>query len=318
MGRRIDTVFFSGSRTGCSYLDSLARNENINLRLAVTGPDKPAGRGRKIKKNPVAEYCADNGIACVQSADINLPESADMLGKLDAEIAVVVDYGQIFSGRILGLFRSGAYNIHYSVLPDLRGPAPVRWALMKGYRQTGVTLMVINEKIDHGGMISRKVLDVGDEDDYGSLKEKLTREGVILIEELIGKLSAGEEIGIEAQQEASEYAYASKIAKSMTRIDWAEPAASVVNRIRALSPEPGAYTRMGREKVRIKIFSARMSGEAVPGRPGEIIRAGKDRFSVAAGDSAVDILLVQPPGKRVMKAGEFMAGHKVETGEMLS
>ncbi|MEA3506654.1 MAG: methionyl-tRNA formyltransferase, partial [Elusimicrobiota bacterium] len=212
---KINVVLMSGSDTGCAYAQFLSKKPQVELVKVITGPDSVRGRGKKTKRAVVANFCDSARLDVCQPEDVNSPESLKIIKEAGARMALVVDYGQILSGELLDAFPLGAFNIHYSLLPDLRGASPVRGALMKGYRRTGVTLMEMNEKIDKGGIIMQKEVDINPDDNHAALKDKLTKEGIALLDNFLDDILSGKKINAVPQQEDENSSYISKIDKSL-------------------------------------------------------------------------------------------------------
>ncbi len=309
----VRTVIVSGSRTGCRYAELLESMDEVELLLGVTWPDRPRGRGRKVLRGYLASYCDRSGLTAFQTEDINSPESVEAIKKTSPHAGFVVDFGQILSEEVLGLFPMGCYNIHYSLLPDLRGAAPVRWALFKGYSRTGVTLIRMNEGVDAGDIISSLEEPVLDTDNYASLKERLTLRGVELTGDFFRRAASGENIPVSPQGERG-VSRAPKI-KGRMRIDWSDPAVRITGLIRGMSPSPGCWSTFTAKELNIKIISAAVSAGPF-GLPGRVFRVCRDYFDVSASDGCVRILSLQPSGKRIMSAAEFMAGNPVREGDI--
>jgi methionyl-tRNA formyltransferase len=315
MKNKIHVVLMSGTDIGCRFADALKNNGNVNLSLVVTGCDKPCGRGRKLKRAEVARYCDSDDINVYQPENINSEEARDRLKKTNADMAIVVDYGQILSKSILGLFPMGAYNFHYSVLPDLRGPEPIRWALIKGYVDTGVTLIKMDEYIDTGAIADIRTVRISVNDNYESLREKLTDEALRQLRKLILSLSKGESITLITQQMNKDLMYARKFDKEACRIDWNESSDNIVNKIKAFSPRPGCYSLNKKNNTVFKFIMAENIKD-FHGKPGFVEEIGKDCFIVAAKEGGIKIIKIQPAGKRIMDVKEYFAGNVIEKGDI--
>ncbi len=303
MIKKLDILLASGTEIGCRFVKILNNLKFVNLVLVVTGVDKHKGRGRKIKRAHVAQYCDINNIKVFQSENINSKESIAKLKEIKADMAVVVDFGQIFSKETLNIFSLGSFNLHYSILPDLRGPEPVRCALLNGYKETGVTLMKMDEKIDTGQIVSTGTVRIEEQDNYGTLKEKLTLEGVKLLIEFLTDLYNGNQIKLKSQEENVGCSW--KIDKEFCRINWKLSAKEIVNRIRALSPVPGCWTIYSKKCVRVKII---MATEVTGDVGGKVVNVTNEDFTIGG----VKVLEIQPAGKKIMTAKEFLAGNPVE------
>ncbi|MFH1415132.1 MAG: methionyl-tRNA formyltransferase [Elusimicrobiota bacterium] len=311
---KLKAVFVSGTDTGCKFISEIEKLDFLDMVLVVTGPDRQCGRGRKIKQAPVAEYCGLKEQAVFQPEDINSGSSVTRLTESGADIAVVVDYGQILAGEVLGIFGRGAYNLHYSILPDLRGPEPVRWALLKGYRETGVTLMKMDERIDTGSMISKSLITIEETDDYGILKDKLTGEAVKMLTGFLESLHSGMKTAAISQKPLENMSYAGKLDPAIYHADWSLPAEELFNRIRALSPAPACRSSISDRMI--KIMSAGLCVE-VEGTPGTVTEVSRNSFTVACAHGGISILRLQPEGKRVMETAEFLLGNPLEPGQKM-
>ncbi|MDA3793124.1 MAG: methionyl-tRNA formyltransferase, partial [Elusimicrobia bacterium] len=312
----IKVILMSGSRTGCWYAQFLSDKVGINLVRVITGTDSARGRGRKEKRAVVADFCDRTRLDVYQPEDINTSETLKMIKESGAQMVVVVDYGQILSGEILRAFTTGAFNIHYSLLPDLRGASPVRGALLKGYTQTGVTLMRMNEKIDRGGIVAQKKVDIMPDDNHEVLKERLTDRGIKLLDNFLDDLSRGKEIDIVSQSKDEKSSYVSKIDKSLCSLDWNLSAEEILNRIRAMAPSPGCFSYFKSNKSRIKLLGGKIY-DSQSGSPGEITEVAKKYFVVSCLDKSITITVIQPAGKRAMAVSAYLAGNKINAGDRL-
>ncbi len=315
----IKTVLMSGTRTGCSYAESMKSSPFSDLVLAVTGPDRHAGRGRKRKTPELACFCESSRLEVFQTDDVNSPESVKKIKSFEASAALVVDFGQILSEETLSIFPAGCFNIHYSLLPDLRGASPVRYSLLRGDKETGITVIKMNKEIDAGEIVFKKPIAIGPGENYGSLKEKMTEEGVKLTEKIFQYLSEEKELPL-LPQDRSGVTRAPKIDKKFCRLDFSRPAQDIVNRVRALSPVPGCWAVLEKKGLRIKILEARVSETPCKDDygPGWVIESGKKTFKVRAGRGSIEILRLQSSGGRVMDSSSFLAGNRIEPGDVFS
>lgn len=314
MKKKLKVVLMSGSETGYRYIEVLKNLEYANLVLVVTGTDKPCGRGLNIARAPVARYCDTNRLKVFQPEKINSRDSITELRRTAADLAVVIDYGQILSQEVLDIFPSGSFNLHYSILPDLRGPEPVRWVLLKGYKETGVTLMKMDEKIDTGGIISIKTVNIEELDNYKSLKEKLTCHGIKLLSKFLLDLYNGNKIKLQPQKECADITHAKKLGKELCKMNWKLSAREIVNHIKALSPDPGCYTVYKKKNMRVKIIMARET-ELGGGIHGNVVDVTSEDFTISSKTGGVRVLKIQPSGKRIMEAKNFLTGNPVEIGD---
>ncbi len=312
---KVDIVFMSGTQTGCRYLETIKKHKKANLKLTVTGSDRQRGRGRKLSASRVASYCKNHNMKIFKPENINADNSFKVLKKTNPDAGLVIDYGQILSKKILNLFSIGAYNVHYSLLPDLRGATPVRTALLKGYKETGVSLMKMNKDLDKGEIVFRKKIKIRENDNYGSLKKRQDREGQILVKKLIDSLACSNIPDATCQKEWGLGSYAPKMKKDICRINWHKDSQKIINKIKALTPGPGCYTFKDDKTKRIKIIHAEPYRGQLSGTPGEIIKVRKKYFVVASQKGGVKILKLQPAGKRVMETSAYLAGRNLKVGD---
>jgi methionyl-tRNA formyltransferase len=237
----------------------------------------------------------------------------EALLKLEPDIAVVMAYGKILPPDILAVPKLGCVNVHTSILPELRGAAPIQWAIARDYKETGVTLMQMDEGMDTGPILLQKTTAIEAEETAGELGTRLAQMGADLLREGLPLLERGELLPIE--QNNSQATYAPLLTKADGLIDWSLPVEEIVNRVRGFSTWPGTYTtRVG---SRLLITRARALVKETQSPPGSIVSAGTEGFQVACGSGTLDILAVKPEGKREMTVGEFLSGHKIEAGEIL-
>ncbi len=270
-------------------------------------PPRPAGRrGLALTKSPVHTLAEELGIAVRTPISLKGADEQRAFAALDADVAVVVAYGLILPRPVLESARLGAYNLHASLLPRWRGAAPVQRAIMAGDAETGVMVMRMDEGLDTGPVALARRVPIGPNQTAGELHDVLMTQGAALMVEALGRLEAGD---IEPRPQAAEgVTYAAKIGKAETRIDWAMPARDVHNRIRGLSPFPGAWCEMtiGGRAERVKLLRSKLAEGR--GRPGELL----GDLTVACGEGAVRLVELQRAGGRPLTAEEFLRGAVVE------
>lgn len=281
--------------------------------LAVTQPDKPKGRGKEMQFTPVKECAMQYDIPVYQPRRVREPECIEELRKYEADIMVVVAFGQILPKEILDMTPYGCVNVHASLLPKYRGSAPIQWAIIDGEEVTGVTTQQMNEGIDTGDILLKKEIVIDAKETGGSLFDKLAVEGAKLCVETLKGLE--EKTIIPIPQGDSPTAYAKMLNKELGNIDWSKRAIEIERLIRGLSPWPSAYTNWN-DKV-MKIWDAMCVPADCEAKPGTIIRVAKDSFCVQTGDGALEVRELQIPGKKRMDAGAFLRGYQVKEGEML-
>lgn len=278
--------------------------EKTDLILVITQPPKPKGRGLKETPTPVNIEADKLGLKVLTPEKIR--EVTDKIRELRPDIIVLASYGQIIPKEILEIPKIGALNVHPSLLPKYRGATPIQSALMNGERITGVTIMWMNEFLDAGDIFIQRELEIDDEDDYGSLKEKLVRLSVELMDIATDMLKEGKIIRI--PQDDSKATYTKPIRKEDTTIDWNKSAPEIVNLIRALSPTPGAIAKIGNNQY--KIYKARVV-EYIEGEPGKVVVKDpkKGELVIATGEGGVSIIEIQPENKRRMNVKDFLLGY---------
>ncbi len=299
-------VFFGSSNFAVPILEELAKSEDIVL--VVTQPDRQKGRSLKIAPTAVKSKAAELGIKTFQPAKVNSKESIEFLKKFNADLFIVVSFGQIMSKAVLSLPKLYCLNIHASLLPEYRGAAPINWAIANGEKETGVTIMRMNEKMDEGDIALKDTLSIGELEDAIALTKKLSIKGADLLLDAI-KLIKDDEVEFTAQDN-SKATYGPKLKKEDGLVDWAKSADEIYNRIRAFAPWPGCFTHL--DKKILKIWKAEPCID--PGdsnlKPGAILEVNKNGILVKTGKGVLKIEELQLEGSRKMTAEEFIAGHK--------
>ncbi|MEF2806742.1 MAG: methionyl-tRNA formyltransferase [Massilistercora timonensis] len=281
--------------------------------LAVTQPDKPKGRGGKMQFPPVKETALEHGIPVFQPRKVREPENIEELKKYQADVIVVVAFGQILPREILELTPYGCINVHASLLPSYRGAAPIQWAVINGEAVSGVTTMQMDEGLDTGDMLLKTEVPLEPEETGGSLHDKLAAAGASLCVRTLKALEEG--TVTPKKQGESPTAYASMLKKEMGEIRWEEPAISIERLIRGLNPWPSAYT--GWQDKTMKIWEAEVLEEDSGQEPGTVVRVDKDGFLVQTGKGLLKVTALQIPGKKRMEADAFLRGYSMEPGEKL-
>ncbi len=279
----------------------------------ITQPAKASGRGRKLTPSPVSREAYAAGIEVMTPTTLKTPELQNRLHQLKADIAVVVAYGKILPPDILAVPRLGCVNLHASILPELRGAAPIQWAIARGYTETGVTLMQMDEGMDTGPVLMQRTTHIDPEETALELGSRLAQIGADLLREGLPLLDRGELPAV--RQDDSRATYAPLLTKADGLIDWTMPADEIANRVRGFYPWPGSYT-VG-PRGRLLIVSARALDEKHHVNPGTITAADSKSIHIACGDGILSVLAVKPEGKREMTAREFLTGHRMEPGEVL-
>ena len=284
--------------------------------LVVTQPDKPKGRGNTMQFPPVKECAVSHGLEVFQPVKIREDASVEYLKKFAPDIIIVAAFGQILPKSILDLPKYGCINVHASLLPKYRGAAPIQWAVIDGEKESGVTIMQMDEGLDTGDMLSKVIVPLDEKETGGSLFDKLSIAGAKLCVETLAKLELGE-IAAEKQGE-SPTAYASMLKKSMGNIDWTKDAVSIERLVRGLNPWPSAYTTLNGKTMKIWQCDVLPEEEgASKGTCGEILEVTKKAMIVQTGEGRLALTEIQLAGKARMDAGAFLRGYKIEPGTVL-
>jgi len=277
----------------------------------VAQPDKPRGRGLKLSPPPTKVFAEEHGIKVLQPPGIRTEDFLQELSGLNPDIIIVAAYGKILPKSVLELPRLGCINVHASILPKYRGAAPVNWAIARGEKVTGVTIMRMDEGMDTGDILLTREVPIDDGDTGETLSDKLSIAGSKLLIEALERLKRGDLNPL--KQDDSLATYAPMLKKEDGRIDWKKPASEIRNLIRGMLPWPGAFTLLGGKLL--KIYKAAISeGE---GREGEIIQGPQGVLRVAAGDGALDILELQSEGGKRLSSKDFLSGRKIGPGTVL-
>lgn len=276
--------------------------------LVLTQPDRPAGRGLKPRPSAVKQVADDRGITVLQPATLKNEAAVAAIAGEQPDAMVVAAYGLMIPARVLGLPRLGCLNIHASLLPRWRGAAPIQRALLAGDTVTGVTIMQMNEALDAGPILLQEAVAIAPDDTAQTLHDRLAELGACLIVRALGAPLHPR------PQDESLATYAPKIDKSEARIDWAQSAELIERKVRAFNPNPGAYTKLDGNVL--KIWGARVErGTLAP--PGVVAGCSEAGIVVGCGADALRITEVQRAGGRRLSAGAFLAGHRLVPGARL-
>jgi len=284
-----------------------------DLRAVYTQPDRPAGRGRRLTASPVKEAALAAGLPVFQTPTLRDPEVVRSLHRHAADLMVVVAYGQLLPPSVLALPRLGCVNVHASLLPRWRGAAPIARAILAGDRESGVSVMGMEAGLDTGPLYLRQAIPLADDETGHSLHDKLATLGASALLEALPGIAAG--TSRPEPQDHTLATYAEKLTKAGARIDWTRPALELDRMIRAFDPWPVAQTRLGETSLRLwgsELPSADAGSETGSGPPGRVVRAGKAGIEVATGDGLLRITHLQPQGKRLMTAAEFLNARRPE------
>jgi methionyl-tRNA formyltransferase len=280
---------------------------------AITQPDRPKGRGNKLAMSPVKTCALAHGLAVFQPERVRRPEVLEHLRGLAPEIMVIVGYGQIIPQTVIDIAPRGIVNVHGSLLPHLRGAAPVQWSIVRGDVETGVTTMQIDAGLDTGDMLLKAATAIGENEDAVALAERLSHMGASLLVETL----AGLELGtvVPQEQDNALATYAPILKKQDGLIDWKQPARAIHNLIRGMQPWPGAHTAFRGQQLQIWISHLVDHGaDSLPGR----LVFNRDGLLVGCGDgSLLKLIEVQQEGRKRMSAEDFARGQRVGENERL-
>ncbi len=276
--------------------------------LVVTQPDRPKGRGRKVVAPPVKQLAQSRGLPVYQPESVRSPEAIERIAGLAPACIVVVAYGQILPAGILEFASLGAVNVHASLLPKYRGPAPIHWALIHGESETGVTTMLMDTGMDTGGILLQKKVNIQPDETAGSLHDRLAGEGAPLLVETL-ELLKRRTLKPRTQDE-SRVSYAPLLTGEDGQVDWSADARRICWRIRGLDPWPGGFTWW--QGKRLKLFGCRPLPLATRAEPGTVVKAEKQGLQVAAGEGAVLIEVLQLEGRRPLSVADFLRGYSLQ------
>lgn len=286
-----------------------------NVIAVVTQPDRPVGRKRTLTPPPVKEVAVKHGLPVYQPEKLAQSEDLEKLIALDADLIVTAAFGQILPESLLNAPKLGAINVHASLLPKYRGGAPIHQAIIDGQKETGISIMYMVKKLDAGDIISQRAIAIEDQDDVGSMHDKLSFLGADLLKETLPSIINGTNQRIE--QNEDEATFASNISRDQEKIDWSQSAEAIYNQIRGLSPWPVAYTKMN--DGNLKVYASRIE-QGKTGEPGTIIETTKKAIIVATGSGdAIALTDIQVAGKKRMLTANYLSGVQTAlVGKVLS
>ena len=288
-------------------------NAKANIVAVVSQPDRPAGRGQEITSPPIAQLAKSAGLALLQPERIKDGATIAQLKQLAPDVMLVVAYGQIFPQSILTLPRHGCVNLHFSLLPSYRGPAPVQWALINGDEVSGVTTILLTERVDAGPILQQRKVPIHPEDTIDILEKRLANAGAELLLETLDQLR-GEMVEPVPQRE-SLASKAPLLKKDDGLIDWLRPAPSILNQIRGMTPWPGTFTELNGK--RLKILKATLTDRISSGPPGTVKSASAAGIEVGCGKGGLLLQELQIEGGKKLSAADFLNGHPIAIGTKL-
>lgn len=290
--------------------------ENHEVVAVISQPDKPKGRGQKLMPTPVKELALKLNLEVYQPVKIKDPAFINILKQLNADVFIVIAYGQILPEEILNIPKYGCINVHGSLLPKYRGAAPIQWSIINGEKETGVTIMQMDKGLDTGDIILQKQMPIHIDDNSGTLHDKMSYLGAETLLEALILIENG--TATFTKQDNSLSTYASMLTKKMGHINWEYNSQKIVNLIRGLNPWPSAYTYINNEQT-LKIWNAKISNIKYNGVKGEVVNIDvKEGITVKTGDGAIILTEVQGKSGKRIKATDYIMGHNIDKGIILS
>jgi methionyl-tRNA formyltransferase len=301
-------VIFAGSgEFGLPTLARLINSDQYAVVQVITQPDRPSGRGLKLTPTAVARLTTERNLSLLCTPNINdekLP---------DADVMVVIAFGQKVAPPVVNHPRLGSINLHASLLPKYRGAAPINWAIISGERVTGNSVIRLAPKMDAGAVLGQSSIEMGETETAGEVHARLAEDGARLVPRVLDDLARG--TATEIAQDESQATLAPKLSREHAAIDWTKTADAIAHQIRGMHPWPGCRVRLidgDRELARLTLVRARPIA-SIGARPGEVLPAGE----IGAGDGAVEVIELQPEGKRPMPLRDFRNGHAWHAGMRL-
>jgi len=281
--------------------------------LVITQPDRPAGRGKKIKASEAKSLALQNNIEVFSPEDINSDESIEFIKNKNFDLIIVAAYGKILSQRFLDIKKDAIFNIHASLLPEYRGPAPINWAIINGEEKTGITFQKVVYKLDSGDIVLKRDLAILKDDTADILHDKLVNLACDMLPEFIERFCSGNLEYI--KQDESKATYAPILKKEDGRLDFSRPARDLFNRVRGLNPWPSTYTFY--KGSLIKVLNADVYEGHNPSKEGTIIEVSERGIYVATSDGVFIIKRLQKEGRNPLDVKEFLTGNPIYPGEKL-
>ena len=312
-------VFCGTPEFAVPTLRDLLTNPGFAVEAVVTQPDRPRGRGQRVSASPVKEVAAEAGVRIYQPASMKSDEAHDFFAQIKPDAAVIIAYGQIIPRRLLEIPRLGWMNLHASLLPKYRGAAPIAWAIINGESKTGLTTMRLDPGLDTGPILMQREIEIGSDETAPELARRMAELGPPLVAESLIKLERGEIAPI--PQDSMQASYAPLLTKEYGRIDWAQPAVEIHNRIRGLAPWPGAFTTF---RGRLCHVWGRPSAPATTAES-HTTAIAQDAGTLIAGDAMIEVICgegmrlrleaVQIEGRKRISVREFVNGARLGSGE---
>lgn len=301
-------IIFMGTPDFALYSLHSINKSSHNLRCVVTIPDKKVGRGQKIGKSAVKTYCVSNGIEFLQPLTLNNQDFINELKRFNADIFVVVAF-KILSEKIWTIPKIGTINIHASILPNLRGAAPINWAIIYGLKKTGLTSFFINNGIDTGDIIIQEEIDINENDTYEVLYQKLKKLSSTFILDSIKAIESGLRPLIQSKIK-SELLKAPKLDKKNTRIKWDDNGNNIKNLIKGLSPYPGAWSIIKSNGIRVKIIDSEFIPKLIYTNTNGSLLPNKKDCMIQVKNGVINVLKIKVEGKKEQSGRDFVNGNQ--------
>jgi len=312
METSLNIVFMGTPEFAVASLDALVHSRH-KVAGVITVPDKPASRGLKLQESAVKKYAVEHNLKLLQPEKLKNEVFLTELKALNADLFVVVAF-RMLPEAVWNMPRLGTINLHASLLPQYRGAAPINWAIINGEKETGATTFFITQEIDTGDILLQDKLPITDTDDAGTIHDKLMIEGAKLLVQTVDNIADGN-VKAQKQNQQDAIKLAPKIFRETCKIDWTKPMEDVFNFIRGLSPYPGAWTEIidntGKKPV-LKIFKTRKQ-DTVKANPGKMIIGSNNHLFIGCKNNALEILELQPEGRKRMTAADYLRGMQSET-----
>ena len=312
MKNKAGIIFMGTPEFAVPSLKALHKNDQ-DIALIVTQPDRPKGRGRKLTPSPVKETAMNLGYSVIQSSSIRTDEFMSCIEKYTPDFIVVVAFGHIIPKKILAIPKIATINIHASLLPKYRGPAPIQWAIINEEKKTGVTTMLMDEGLDTGDILLSSKLEIASDDTSDSLHDRLADLGADLLIQTLNAFEAGDINPI--PQDHSQATYAPMLKKNDGRMNWETPANAIEAFIRGMTPWPGAFTF--HENKRLKIFRAKTIAMDTEASPGTVIKGFPNELWISTGKGVLSIMELQSESGKRLLIKDFLRGYKLPPGTHL-
>lgn len=309
-------LFFGTDQFAIPSLRAVAGSRH-ELLAVVTQPDRPAGRGQRAKMPPVKEVALAEGLSVIQPERVAEGDSVGRLGQLSPDLSVAVAYGQMLSGEVLSIPAKGSINLHPSLLPKYRGASPIQYAILKGERETGVTIIWMTEGMDDGDIILQETVPIEESDTKGSLEEKLAQRGADLLLRTLELIEQGKDE--RRPQDHQTATFAPSLEREDAQIDWSRSAGEVNNLIRAMNPRPGAFTYHQGKLLKIweaEVWKKPAQKRGICGRVAET--DSNCGFLVETGDGFLQVKRVQPESRKAMSGCDYVRGYSLTVDDRLA